>query len=73
MNLEQVPVDIRLSTPWGEKKVSRVAPGAAVHPAFATGSSAAPASTATVAGYLLQGGVPSYQRRSLPTAAVSCS
>jgi alpha-L-arabinofuranosidase/regulation of enolase protein 1 (concanavalin A-like superfamily) len=47
---EDVPVDVTVSTPFGEKTFADVAPGKNAYQSFATRATSAPAGTATVTG-----------------------
>ncbi|WP_245885776.1 ExeM/NucH family extracellular endonuclease [Xylanimonas oleitrophica] len=72
VNGEQVPVDIRLTTPYGDKKLEKVAPGKAAYAIFTTGAVAVPAGTAQVAGYYWDG-VGHHQVYTVEYAAVECT
>jgi len=54
-NNETVPVDIRITTPYGEVKRDKVQPGASASQSFATRSTEIAAGTVTVGAYLWDG------------------
>lgn len=63
-NAGTAAADIRLTTPWGDKKFVKVAPGTSIRRIFSTGKRRIPAASATVAGYVWQDGQGYYDRQS---------
>jgi len=55
VNGGDVPVDITLSTPYGERTFTAVAPGAAAYQSFATRATSVPAGSVTVTGSFTDG------------------
>lgn len=72
VNLTDLPADIRLTTPFGDKKFTGVQPGAAVYHGFTTGSGSIDAADASVAGYSWHTDHGHYQRYGVSYQAVSC-
>ncbi len=72
VNLEKIPVDLRLITPFGERKFSAVAPGRAVDAVFEAEEPSLAADTVVAAGYLRRDGIPSYQRHEASYPALTC-
>jgi 5'-nucleotidase len=70
-NAEDVPLDVRLITPFGEKKLTKVEPGRSAYQAFATRQASVEAGQATVAAYYWDG-VGHYERYELAYDARSC-
>ncbi|MFC8921132.1 ExeM/NucH family extracellular endonuclease [Cellulosimicrobium sp. NPDC057127] len=70
-NAEDVPLDVRLVTPFGERKFTKVAPGSSAYHVFATRQSSVEAGEATVAAYYWDG-VGHYERYELEYDARSC-
>ncbi|WP_454051063.1 hypothetical protein [Cellulomonas sp. Marseille-Q8402] len=66
------PVDVRATTPFGEKKWTGVADGSAVYQGFESGARSIPAGTVSVAAYAYDDGVGHHQVRTVPYAAVAC-
>ncbi|WP_454042456.1 glycerophosphodiester phosphodiesterase family protein [Cellulosimicrobium sp. Marseille-Q8652] len=71
VNGEQAPVDVRLTTPYGDAKRSAVRPGAGAYVLVSSRATSVPAGTATVAGYLWDG-VGHHEVRTVPYAGVVC-
>jgi Zn-dependent M28 family amino/carboxypeptidase len=71
-NGEDAPADVRLITPFGEKKFSALAPGKNAYQSFTARSSSVAAGTATVAAYQWRGGDPVYQRYDVAYDAIDC-
>jgi hypothetical protein len=65
-------VDVRATTPFGEKKWTGVANGTAVYQGFESGERLIPAGTVSVAAYAYYDGVGHHQVRTVPYGAVSC-
>lgn len=72
VNGESVPVDIRLTTPYGDQKFTKVAPGKAVYANIAAGTTSVKAGKATVAAYYWDG-VGHYQTYSVDYQAIDCA
>ncbi|WP_163543511.1 Ig-like domain-containing protein [Occultella kanbiaonis] len=72
VNLTDLPVDIRLTTPFGDKKFTAVQPGAAVYHGFVTGGASIGPDGASVAGYSWHEDHGHYQRDTVNYEAVSC-
>lgn len=72
-NGEGTPADVRLITPFGEKKFSALAPDKNAYQSFNTRSTSITAGTATVAAYQWRGGDPVYQRYDVAYDAIDCS
>ena len=71
-NGEDAPADVRLITPFGEKKFSALAPDKNAYQSFSTRASSVAAGTATVAAYQWRGGDPVYQRYDVSYDAIDC-
>ncbi|WP_265521608.1 M20/M25/M40 family metallo-hydrolase [Oerskovia flava] len=72
-NGEAAPTDVRLVTPFGDKKFDALAPGRNAYQSFTTRSSSVEAGTATVIAYQWRNGDPVYQRYEVPYEATSCN
>lgn len=71
VNEEDVPVDIRFVTDFGERKFSGVEPGAAVYHQFDTGETEIPAGVAKVNAYMRVDGQGFYTSHDAPYEALS--
>ncbi|WP_251152752.1 hypothetical protein [Cellulosimicrobium sp. Marseille-Q4280] len=71
VNGEQAPIDVRLTTPYGDAKRSAVQPDAGAYVLVSSRATSVPAGTATVAGYLWDG-VGHHEVRTVPYAGVAC-
>ncbi|ROS79168.1 Ig-like domain-containing protein [Cellulomonas sp. PhB143] len=71
VNGEQVPVDVRMTTPYGEKKVTSLAPGKAAYVFTQSGEPKVAKGTATVSAYYWDG-VGHHETYTLPYAKVRC-
>jgi hypothetical protein len=71
-NRDGHPVDVRATTPFGEKKWTGVADGTAVYQGFESGVSSIAAGTVSVAAYAYYDGAGHHQVRSVPYSAVNC-
>jgi hypothetical protein len=69
-NNDTIPVDIRLSTPFGEKKFNKVQPGQAAYERFDSGQTVVAAGSATIAAYKWVDGAGKYSTFSAPYAAL---
>ncbi|WP_338403942.1 M28 family peptidase [Cellulosimicrobium arenosum] len=80
-NGEAAPADLRITarpaaqgaTPYGDKKVSSLAPGKNVYQSFSTRASSVEAGIATVAAYQWRNGDSVYQQYTVPFDAISCT
>lgn len=72
VNRTDLPADIRLTTPFGDKKFTAVQPGQAVYHGFTTGGASIDAGTATTAGYSWHTDHGHYERYSVSYEAVTC-
>ncbi|WP_241681259.1 Ig-like domain-containing protein [Pseudactinotalea terrae] len=72
VNRTDLPADIRLTTPYGDKKFTAVQPGQAVYHGFTTGGPSVGADSATVAGYSWHEDHGHYQRYTVSYEAVTC-
>ncbi len=72
LNTGTVPTDIRLTTPFGDKKFDKVAPGKAAYNGFYAPTKVVEAGNATVAAYTYVNGVGSYVSLKAPYLAIDC-
>ncbi|WP_420114586.1 Ig-like domain-containing protein [Pseudactinotalea sp.] len=72
VNQTDLPADIRLTTPFGDKKFTGVQPGAAVYHGFTTGTASVVSGDATVAGYSWHVDHGHYERYTVSYEAASC-
>ncbi|MFD1519836.1 hypothetical protein [Pseudonocardia yunnanensis] len=75
LNTDRSPIDVRVTTPFGEKKISKIEPGKAFYNEFGTGKGKIAAGQATVAAYRWDGGLNRgfYASFSVSYGAVSCT
>ncbi|QAY72861.1 hypothetical protein ET445_05395 [Agromyces protaetiae] len=73
VNGEQVAVDIRLTTPFGDKKFTKVAPGAAVYAIFSATDASIVAGSSTAAAYYYANGRGHYQVYTVGYDAIDCA
>lgn len=71
-NRDTAPIDVRVTTAFGEHKISKIAPGKAYYHRFETGKGSVPAGTATVAAYKWENGKGHYSRTAVSYGAASC-
>lgn len=64
--------DIRLTTPFGDKKFTAVATSKAAYNLFGSGAATVAAGTATIAGYTYTDGIGAYSTYTAPYAAIDC-
>ena len=72
LNRDGHPVDVRVTTPFGEKKWTGVADGSAVYQGFESGGRSLEAGSVRVAAYAFYDRVGHHQVREVPYQAVSC-
>lgn len=72
LNRDTAPIDVRVTTAFGDHKISKVAPGKAYYHRFATGKGSVPAGSATVAAYKWENGKGHYSTTKVSYGAVSC-
>lgn len=72
LNRDTAAIDVRVTTAFGEHKISKIAPGKAYYHRFETGKGSVPAGNATVAAYKWENGKGHYSRADVAYGASSC-
>lgn len=72
LNRDSAPIDVRVTTPYGEVKQSKIAPGKAYYNRFDTGRGSVPAGTVKIAAYKFENGKGSYATSTASFNASSC-
>ncbi|RZT86029.1 hypothetical protein EV383_2917 [Pseudonocardia sediminis] len=72
LNRDSAPIDVRVTTPYGEVKQSKIAPGKAYYHRFDTGRGSVAAGTVTIAAYKFQNGKGFYATSTAAFNASSC-
>jgi hypothetical protein len=71
-NHSAVPIDIRLTTSFAERKFTSVAPGATVAPTLSSGAAVIDVGTVTASLFARIDGMPYYGQRTVTHSAMSC-
>jgi len=72
LNRDSAPIDVRVTTAFGDHKISKIAPNKAFYHRFETGKGSVPAGEATVAAYKWENGKGHYSTSKVRYGAVSC-
>ena len=72
LNRDTAAIDVRVTTPYGEVKQSKIAPGKAYYNRFDTGKGSVPAGKVTIAAYKFENGKGHYATSTATYNASSC-